>query len=240
MYSRDGNDGPWSTFVIRVGTPPQVLKVLASTTVPETWVVSNEGCLTTDPTDCPDSRGKTFNLNASSTWDNQGFFALGAETNLPYTSNYDDGDYGFDSLGLGYPGSDGNTTLSHQVIASIATKDFFLGNLGLTPRPVNLTSMDDPTPSYLTSLKSSNLIPSLSYGYNAGAQYRRSSKSTWYNPIILKGDRLKESSRKSDIRWLRLFEIHTKQRDIRFCQRYIQRLSRRSPVNSILGLPNTK
>lgn len=169
----EGNDGPWSTFVIRVGTPARVLKVLASTTVPETWIVSNQGCLTTDPTNCPDSRGNTFNVNASSTWDDHGYFALGVELNLPYTSNYDDGEYGFDTLGLGYPGSGANaTTLSHQVIASIATKDFYLGNLGLTPRTVNLTDMDNPVPSYLSNLKTSNLIPSLSFGYNAGAQYR--------------------------------------------------------------------
>ncbi|KAL8822800.1 MAG: hypothetical protein Q9191_006468 [Dirinaria sp. TL-2023a] len=170
---RDGNDGPWSSFVIRVGTPAQVLRVLASTTVPETWIVSNQGCLTTDPTNCADSRGNIFNVNASSTWQDHGYFALGVEMNLPYTSNYDDGEYGFDTLGLGYPGSGSNaTTLPHQVIASIATKDFYLGNLGLTPRPVNLTNLDNPSPSYLSSLKTSNQIPSLSYGYNAGAQYR--------------------------------------------------------------------
>lgn len=91
--------------------------------------------------------------------------------NLPYTSNFDDGDYGFDTLGLGYSGS-GGPTLDHQVVASIATKDFYLGNLGLTPRPVNFSTFDDPSPSFLTSLRNQSMIPSLSYGYNAGAQYR--------------------------------------------------------------------
>ena len=159
-----------------MGTPAQVLKVLASTTVPETWIVSSEGCTKSDPSGCPDSRGKVFNVNASSTWEDQGFYALGVEMNLPYTSNYDNGDYGYDTLGLGYPGSGSNITLPHQVVASIATKDFYLGNLGLTPRPVNLTGFEDPSPSFLSSLRTSNLIPSLSYGYNAGAQYRKSSE----------------------------------------------------------------
>ena len=175
---RDGNDGPWSSFVIRVGTPAQVLKVLASTTVPETWIVDKRGCTKSDPSNCPDSRGNVFNLNTSSTWQNQDFYALGVELNLPYTSNFDDGDYGFDTLGLGYPGgSDNDTTLEHQVIATIATKDFYLGNLGLTPRPINFTSLDHGHPSYLSSLRTSNLIPSLSFGYNAGAEYR---EHVWY------------------------------------------------------------
>jgi hypothetical protein len=47
------------------------------------------------------------------------------------------------------------------------------GTFGLSPRPTNFTNFDNPQPSYLTSLKSKNLIPSLSYGYTAGAPYRQ-------------------------------------------------------------------
>ena len=100
--------------------------------------------------------------------------------NLPYTSNYDNGHYGLDTLGLGYPGS-GAPSLKKQVMATVATKDFYLGNLGLAPRPVNLTTYQDSYPSFLTNLHNQSLIPSLSYGYNAGAQYRKSpSRSLWY------------------------------------------------------------
>ena len=175
---RDGNDGPWSSFFIRVGTPAQNLRVLASTTVPETWVVLNLGCVNTDPTGCNNARGSLFNPNTSSTWQDQGFFGLGAETNLPYTGNYDNGDYGYDTLGLGLQAN--GVTVDNSVIAGVATKDFFLGNLGLTPRPVNFTQFNDPKPSLLTNLRNKNQIPSLSYGYSGGAKYRKEHSSIPY------------------------------------------------------------
>jgi len=53
----EGNDGPWSTFAIRVGTPEQVFHVLISTAGQETWVPVPEGCLSTDPSNCGALRG---------------------------------------------------------------------------------------------------------------------------------------------------------------------------------------
>lgn len=50
--------------------------------------------------------------------------------------------------------------------------DFFLGMFGLGPRPTNYTNSDNPQPSFLWSLKNQSLIPSLSWGYTAGAPYR--------------------------------------------------------------------
>ena len=40
----DGNDGAWSSFVIRVGTPPQSFRVLPSTNGAETWVPIPDMC----------------------------------------------------------------------------------------------------------------------------------------------------------------------------------------------------
>lgn len=65
-----------------------------------------------------------------------------------------------------------NVTLNKQVIAGIATKDFYLGNIGLAARPLDWTDHTESSPSLMSSLKSQNLIPSLSYGYTAGASYR--------------------------------------------------------------------
>lgn len=47
-----------------------------------------------------------------------------------------------------------------------------MGNFGLNPKPTNWTSYEDSAPSYMTQLKEQNLIPSVSFGYTAGAQYR--------------------------------------------------------------------
>lgn len=112
-----------------------------------------------------------YNQNISKTYKDQGLFQLGAERNLNFT-DYDNGDYGFDTLALGYAGA-GGVSLEQQVVAGIATKDFYLGFLGLTPRPVNF-SLTESSPSFLSNLKNQSKIPSLSYGYSAGAYYRRS------------------------------------------------------------------
>lgn len=170
MHFRDGNDGPWSTFVVRVGNPSQTLRVLASTTISETWVVLVDGCTPQDGSNCVNSRGNLFNKTLSTTWEDQGLFQLGAERNLNFT-DFDNGDYGNDTLTLGYNGS-GGLSLDRQVIAGIATKKFYLGYLGLTPRPVNFSETESSS-SYLSNLKAQNKIPSLSFGYSAGAYYRK-------------------------------------------------------------------
>ena len=154
--------------MIRIGTPSQIFRVLASTTVPETWVVGH-GCIPSDPSDCPLNRGNLYDNSTSSSSEFKANYQLGVELNLGYT-DYANGGYGYDKLGTGYPGS-GGPTLDHQVIAAIDTKQFYLGMLGLTPRPINFT-WDEQTPSFLSSLRNQSIIPSLSFGYNAGAEYR--------------------------------------------------------------------
>ncbi|RDW59437.1 hypothetical protein BP6252_12524 [Coleophoma cylindrospora] len=172
-----GNDGPWSTFVITVGTPAQVFHVLITTAGQETWVPVPEGCLSTDPSDCGALRGALpfdnvpsngFDVNASSTWEAINLYELGLDSDLNYTGN---GEYGFDTVGMQVPNS-GGLNLTHQVVAGIATKDFYLGIFPLGPKPTNFTNFDNPQPSYLWTLKNQSYIPSLSWGYTAGAKYR--------------------------------------------------------------------
>ena len=127
-----------------------------------------------DSPNCPQSRGALFDINASTSWQDKGIFALGVEVNLPdYTTGFDNGHYGIDSLGLGLPGGPG-VTLDNQVVAAVATKSFYLGYLGVIPRPTNFSSFADPHISFLSSLKEQNKIPSLTFAYSAGNQYRTS------------------------------------------------------------------
>lgn len=165
-----GDDGAWSTFHINVGNPPTQLSVLASTEIPETWVVGPEGCVTTDPSNCTQARGGTYNGDNSTTWKTINNYSLGAESNLGLTQNSDNGQYGFDTLAVAVPGG-GNVSLDHQLIARLATKDFYLGNLGLANRQLLLGG--DRESGFLSHINASNLIPSLSYGYTAGASYRK-------------------------------------------------------------------
>jgi hypothetical protein len=79
--------------------------------------------------------------------------------------------YGYDSVALGFPGS-GASSLDGQVVGGIATKAFYMGLFGLNPSATNFSTYNNPVQSYMSSLKSQNQIPSLSYGYTAGSQYR--------------------------------------------------------------------
>lgn len=165
----DGNDGPWSSFTVQVGSKPQDVRVLISTAGTATMVVIPEGCVDGMPAPCADLRGKLFDYNASTTWKFNNYYDLGLDKNLGIE---DSGAFGFDTVALGWQGS-GEPILDHQVVAGIATTDFWLGQFGLTPRPTNFTDFNDPQPSFIQTLKNRSAIPSLSWSYTAGAQYRK-------------------------------------------------------------------
>ena len=174
----DGDAGSWSSFILHVGTPPQYFRILPATITGEIWVPVPQGCTPTDPDDCASLRGTLpfdgnpssgFQTNQSSTWIANGLYELDIETALNLSGN---GQYGFDSIGIGFQTS-GNLSLSHQVVAGIATKDFYLGVFGLGPKPANFSNFAEPQTTFMTNLARQRLIPSLSFGYTAGAQYRQ-------------------------------------------------------------------
>lgn len=126
----EGNDGPWSTFDLRVGDPEQHVRVLVSTASPQSMVVlSDLGCsedvFDEVPSGCAKARGSLFNLNKSETWDNVGTYGineegLGFQANLGYTQR---AQWGFDQVGIGLTGPQ----LNNQTVAAIATPEpFFL------------------------------------------------------------------------------------------------------------------
>ncbi|CAF9917349.1 MAG: hypothetical protein ALECFALPRED_011113 [Alectoria fallacina] len=163
----DGDDGPWSSFTIQVGTPIQDVRVFVSNEISTTWVVVTEGCTVGDTT-CINGRGLLFNPNSSSTWSQYGFYALGAEQNLGPS---DSARYGNDTVGLGIQGS-GGPSLPDQIVGAFSTDEFYLGFFGVNPASTNFTQQQQGEASYMTTLKNQNLIPSLSFGYTAGNKYR--------------------------------------------------------------------
>ena len=171
LIPRDGNDGPWSSFGIQVGTPAQNLRLLPSNSGNSIWPVLSQGCNVGDPSNCSDLRGTIFLPNISSTWTNIGLYnlLLPEEWPLGYSGN---ADCGYDNVTLGWPGS-GLPSLSRQVIEGFATKDFYLGSLGLKPSAINMSTLDDPQPSFLGALAQQNKTPSTSWAYTAGAYYRQ-------------------------------------------------------------------
>jgi hypothetical protein len=93
------------------------------------------------------------------------------EDNLGNNYAADEGEFGWETVGLGFQGS-GGPSLDHTVVAGLQTMDFWIGMLGLNPRPTNFSDFNNPQPSYLSLLYENQKIPSLSYSYTAGAAYR--------------------------------------------------------------------
>jgi hypothetical protein len=182
----DGNDGSWSTFMINVGNPGQNFRVLASTSGSTTWVPIPDGCSSGDPEDCPDLRGvepfagaKSLGYDAtqSSTSKLIGLYGMQLGT-VDVLESYGEGfsnhsaQYGYDTVGLG-PSSTDSLQLSPEVVAGVVDKQYFLGGFGLSLNPNNFGS--GALSTFLSLLPNSTFepIPSLSYGYTAGASYRK-------------------------------------------------------------------
>ncbi|CAK1366282.1 unnamed protein product [Cercospora beticola] len=181
----DGNDGRWSTFNLQIGTPVQVVRLLPGTSATAAntiWAVITEGCEQAnpdlDPGECSFARGGTFERNASLTWstsrlENNGLYeiVLYEEEKLGLSAN---AYYGFDTVSFGLPDS-GLPKLENQTVAGIATNDFFLGTLPLSPISQNFTSYTTGAiPSVLGTLRDPNntMVPSTTWAYTAGAVYK--------------------------------------------------------------------
>ncbi|KAI9659778.1 MAG: hypothetical protein M1829_006540 [Trizodia sp. TS-e1964] len=175
----DGIDGIWSTFSARLGTPPQSVRLLISTKGWQTEVNGPTSC-TNLPSNCSDARGKLFDLSKSSSWQNfNGSKNVDGSNNFNFYSLASGGQfppsplatYGFDSVGLGETDAKG-PTLDGQVVAEINVQDksHYLGTFGISYLGTKVGS--GSRPSFLRTLLDKNLIPSLSWGYAVGANYR--------------------------------------------------------------------
>jgi Eukaryotic aspartyl protease len=168
----NGIDGQWNTFALRVGTPPQIVKVMISTTSQQTWAIHPIGCSLDfaglPSSQCPNSRGGIFNSNASTTYVNNGIYSLYIEENLNFTGN---AEFGYDTVGLGFAG-EGGPTLDHQIVGNLGVKGFWNGHFGIHPKTTNFTDYNQNVPSFMSTLKAQRLIPSVSWGFTQGAAYR--------------------------------------------------------------------
>lgn len=108
-----------------------------------------------------------YPANQSSTWTTVGSYQLTTESHLDIAGN---GQYGLDTVGLGAEAATGLTT-TQNVVAGVLTEPFYLCQVGLKP---SNTTIVNGTSSFMAHLKNDKMIPSLSYGYTAGAIYRKS------------------------------------------------------------------
>ncbi|KAL8668962.1 MAG: hypothetical protein Q9168_006433 [Polycauliona sp. 1 TL-2023] len=163
------NGDRWSSFSLRVGNPAQIVRVLISTAGQATWVVSDQGCVPASFDACEKDRGGLFESNASQTWKELCNFSLGLENNLGPSDN---ATFGLESVALDISNATGGPPLTGQVVAAISGNQYTLGMFGLGQQPTNLSNFTTPHPSFLTVLRDQHYIPSLSWGYTAGARYQ--------------------------------------------------------------------
>ena len=162
-----GNDGPWSTFTIGIGTPPQTLNLLVATASSQTLVILQSGCprnITNAYPQCATARGLLYNPTQSSSWHEQGLSAIIAQQKLGI---YRDADFGNDTLNLG--GSLG--ALQDQVIGGVNALEYWVGHFGVGVQSANALPGSNQL-SALSTLHERAVIPSLSFGYTAGNPYR--------------------------------------------------------------------
>lgn len=95
----------------------------------------------------------------------EGFYELGLDTQLGFNGS---GDYGLDTLDFGVSGA----SLNESIISSINTTEYLTGFFGLGIVPGNFSDGQFKSPIGAL-VESADLIPSHSYGFTAGAPYRK-------------------------------------------------------------------
>lgn len=147
----------------------------------ETYVISTDGCSealnwTGGYKACEETRGGVVDLERSS-WIATTANAL---DNMAIMKRYNitgmAGKFGYDTVTPGYV-SGGGIPVAHSIVAGMVDiKVFLMGQFGLRPEPTNFTDntgMNSPQMSFMEKLKRQKTIASLSYGYTAGAYYRK-------------------------------------------------------------------
>lgn len=113
---------------------------------------------------CIVKRGGIFKSNESTTWSAIGAYALNFQ---PALGDSGWADYGLDTISIG-----DSISVPRQIVGVINSTQFLLGSLGLGVVPSSFITDNQPT--FLSSMvQNQSAIPSHSYGYTAGAYYRR-------------------------------------------------------------------
>jgi hypothetical protein len=177
----DGIDGKWSTFKINLGDMNAVglgqnFRVLPSTFSGITTVpVQSDNCKSDE---CAKQRGVElyssnqphgFSEDLTLGWNRNGLYKV------PLPDWWSDRKFN-GSLYQGYVGLGGSSKqspiLPGQWVMGVDSEELFMGSFGLAVGSVNPGG--DGSSTFLQTYNDSNQSPSLSYGYTAGASYRKS------------------------------------------------------------------
>lgn len=184
----DGSDGPWSTFIINVGASGdgsggQNFKVLISTSASVTYVPCFASwCDEPNEDECAKSRGVElfggrqslgFQHEEASEWTEDGIYSLDLARKLGYASEEKpNATLGYTTVGMG-PSSSDSLGIKSQAVLCTSSRSFPMGMFGLSTAPF-ATGGGSSLMTFFKSLKEAyKEIPTMSYGYTAGARYRK-------------------------------------------------------------------
>jgi hypothetical protein len=114
---------------------------------------------------CTAGRGAIFDLTESSTWQDLEDYNLGVDARFGGSAY---AMYGLDDLTFGSTG----VTLNNTIIGSINATEYWLGMFGLGVVPGNFGNITS-LPAINGLVEKNSAIPTHSYGYTAGAKYRK-------------------------------------------------------------------
>lgn len=166
--SWSGNDGNWSVIPIQIGSSKEGFQVLVSISSSDTLLPWPDYCSQSNIRTCGADRGVDgsdgFLTSNSSSW------------NASSSDNQ-----GWDTIDLSLVGG---PVLDQQSITGIDSATPFFGSLGLAPKlskysPLEFSGANSSNSSILQTLKTRSTTPSLSFGYLAGAAYRKITSPTY-------------------------------------------------------------
>ena len=177
-----GIDGQWNTFSLGLGSERSIAQVLPATNSQQIWTINPRACATSEEEvlgnqtitqidmNCSRDRGYIFNSTGSNSWTEQGQYELWVGGNFGLTGR---GNFGYDNVQPGIRGEEG-PLVTNTTVGTLINPNFWLGHLGLHHKSTNFTNSNlPPVPSYMTRLFEQRSIPSQSFGYTAGVQYRK-------------------------------------------------------------------
>lgn len=172
-----GNDGPWSTFYIEVGSPPQRIEVLPATALSLTIMVLAEGCPPDLGTACETARGGVFDAGQDSSWQNAVLTAANGYHyfDIPVSNGNITAEVSLSTMTLDWGGAiapGAQNPLEGQLFAGYAISQPYLGQLGISGFPVAPIYENASYEPPLYALRNRSNVSSLTWGYTAGANYK--------------------------------------------------------------------
>lgn len=103
--------------------------------------------------------------NTSNSWNTLGTYDLLLESDHGFVGN---GIYGLDNVSLVQDGDSDSFTLDNTLVVGMNSSSYWMGLLGIGVSKTSMAGNRDRE-SIIVNLKNQGRIPSLSYGYTAGA-----------------------------------------------------------------------